>query len=90
MLVCRNRSLRLVFIFWPKPFRVDRPRKLVHSNAKIVQLAEMNIGADRTRFKTREQLLRLRLDDRQGKNQFKGLLSDGALPAVDGRLRCGH
>src|SRR6185436_5986912 len=82
--VRRNGPLGLVFNFGPQPFWNDRPRQPIHPYAKIVQLTQMNIGADRARLETGEQLLRLRLDDDQGKYEAKCLLSDRTLPSLFG------
>ena len=79
-----NGPFGLVFDFGPKPFGNDRPGQPVHADAEVVQLAQMNIRADRACLEAGKQLLRLRLDDDQRKNQIKCLLFDGALPALLG------
>src|SRR5438105_4368845 len=69
----------------PKPFRNDRPGKPVHRETKIVELAQVDIGADGARFEAGQKVLRLSLNNHAIANQVQSSLLRGAAPAIPGR-----
>ena len=59
MLRQRDGALGLEFDFRPEPPGNERPRQPVHRKAEVVELAQMDVCADRARFEAGEQLLGL-------------------------------
>ena len=66
----------------PEALGNERPRQPVHGKAEVVQFPQVDIGADRARFKTGKQLLGLRLQNDPMTKKVKSLVLGGTLPAV--------
>ena len=84
MLLEGDGAFRLETNFLPQSLRDDRPRQPVHRQAEFMNLTQMNIRADRSRFEARKEFLRLRLDDHATSDRIQCLLSGSPLPAILG------
>lgn len=85
MLFESNGSFGLKANFWPEPFWNDWPRQPIHCETVIVQLAQVNIGANRSCLETGKKVLGLGLDDHAVTNQIQRRLVGGSLPTILGR-----
>src|SRR6266404_6174111 len=69
-------TLGTVLDFWPEAFWNKRPGQPIHSQAEVMQLAQMHVGADGAALNDLEQTLGLSFDE--------GLVADGVQRRVFG------
>src|SRR5258708_30783277 len=89
MLLKGDGSLRLKAHLGPETLGNDRPGQPIHREAEVVQLAQMNVGADGARLETSQKLLRLGFDDDLVTDQIKSGLLRGAAPTILSRAAFG-